>query len=72
MSCLIGQPLANDAQQSRLGAHRVVHAESDPMVVAKIELGEIAMQVALPAVLIDAAHAALEHAAPKKPSTELV
>ena len=42
------------------GALGIVHAERDAVVVAEIKLRKIAVQVLLAAVLIDAAHAALE------------
>jgi hypothetical protein len=59
MSRSVGQPLADRAQQRRLGAHGVVHAQPDPVVVAEIELGEVAVEVLLAAVLVDALHAPL-------------
>ena len=42
------------------GAHFVVDLERDAVVVAEVELGQIALQVLFAAVLIDADHAALE------------
>lgn len=39
----------------------VTHAKSLPVIVTEIELREVAMQVALVAVLVGAAHAELEH-----------
>ena len=41
-------------------AFAVFDAESRAAVVAEIELGEVAVQVGLAAMLIDAVHAALE------------
>ena len=41
------------------GAGFVVHAELDPVVVAEIELGKVAVQVLFLAVLVHALHAAL-------------
>ena len=58
----IGQPLSNDALQRRLGPLDVAAAQRDPVIVPKIELGNVAMQVLLGAMLIDALHAALEDA----------
>ena len=43
----IGQPLAGNAPQRRVGAHGIVDPEGDPIVVPEIELGEVAMQVPL-------------------------
>ena len=43
----IGQPLALDAGQRDLGAIDVVKAERDAVVVAEVELGEVAVQVLL-------------------------
>ena len=40
---------------------RIVEAEPDPMIVAKVILGKVTMQMLFAAVLINAAHAALEN-----------
>src|SRR5689334_13996249 len=56
----VGQPLPNDALQRLLGARHVIHTPRDAVAIAEIELREIAMQVLLFAVLVDALHAALE------------
>jgi hypothetical protein len=58
---LISQPLAFDAEQRALDTSGVVHAQADAVAVAEIELGQMAMQMLLFAVLIYAFHAALEH-----------
>jgi hypothetical protein len=62
MSRSIGETLANNALERLVRPLHVVHAECDPVVVPEIELGEIAMQMLLAAVLIDAGHPALEDA----------
>ena len=60
MRLLIRQPLTGDAAHHGFHPHPVGEAQLDPMVVAEIELGEVAVEVLLAAVLVDAAHAALE------------
>ena len=59
--CLIHQPLPNDALQQPVGAHRIVHADRDPIAVTEVEFVQVAMQMVARAMLIDATHAALEH-----------
>ena len=56
----IGQALANDAFAS-FAARSIVNAERSAVVVAEIKLRKIAVQMLLGAMLIHAAHAALEH-----------
>src|SRR4051812_28679136 len=58
----IGQALADHAQQRRVSASRVVNAERHAVVVAELELREVAVKVLLTAVLVDTLHAALEDA----------
>src|SRR4051794_19051219 len=58
----IGQALADHAQQRCISTRRVVHAQSDAVGVAELELREVAVQVLLAAVLVDACHSALEQA----------
>ena len=60
MSRSIGEPLANDTLEHRIGAVRVVVAEGDTVAVAEIELCQIALQMLLAAMLVDATHPALE------------
>lgn len=57
MRLLIGEPLATDGLKRHFRALAVRHAA---LVIAKIELGQIAMQAALAAMLVDAFHATLE------------
>src|SRR5689334_22152101 len=57
----IGQPLALGALDRLLGALAVFDAECLAHVVAELEFGQIAVQVLLAAVLIDALHPALEN-----------
>src|SRR5439155_18000649 len=54
----IGQPLANDPLRGLRHALIVVDAERDALVVAEIELAEIAMQMALGNVVVHADDAA--------------
>lgn len=58
----VRQSLANDPRQGSRSALCIVDSERNPMVISEIELREIPVQVPLGAVLIDAFHAALEHA----------
>lgn len=66
LSCSDGWPecqaLADDPAQRAIRPCRVIHAQLDPVAVAEIELGHVAVQVLLRAVLVNALHAALEHA----------
>ena len=59
-SCSIGQPLALGADNRAVGARLVIDAERDPVVVAEIELGRVAMQMRLADVEIAAVDPALE------------
>lgn len=56
----IGQPLAYRATDRAIGALAVVNPELGAVAVAEIELCQIAVQVLLGAMLVDALHAALE------------
>lgn len=58
----IREALAGDASQRVLVALAVFDPKRRAVVLAKIELGKVAMQMLLTAVLIDALHAALEDA----------
>lgn len=60
--CNVGQTLADDAAQRRNGTVTVVAAKRLAIVIPKLELCQIAMQVRLAAMLIDALHAAFEDA----------
>ena len=57
---LVRQPLASDAAHHRFHLHPVIEAQLDPVIVAVVVLGQIPMQVLFAAVLVDAAHPALE------------
>jgi len=48
----ISQALADDALCQVLGAHRVIDAQRNAVVVAEIELGQVTMQVLFLAMLI--------------------
>jgi hypothetical protein len=61
MSRSIGQPLADDAADRSFGALLIFDAERRPVVVPEIELGEVARQMPFVAMLVYAAHPALEH-----------
>jgi hypothetical protein len=61
MSRSIGQPLADNTADRSLGALLVFDAESRAVVIAEIEFGEIPVQMPLVTMLVDAAHATLEH-----------
>src|SRR5437764_1232246 len=60
--CSVREALAFGADQGPGGAGRVVNAECNARIVAKIELGKVAMQVLFLAVLVSAAHASLKNA----------
>ena len=62
MSRSVGKALPDDALQCPIGAREIVHAERLAGIVSEIELGEVAVQMLLGAVLIDANHPALEDA----------
>lgn len=57
---MIGKALADDAAQSGYRAILIVAAQRFTVVVAELKLRNVAVQVLLLAVLIDALHAALE------------
>jgi hypothetical protein len=61
-SRLISEPLADDAHKGALGALNVIYAKANAIAIPKIELGKIAMQMAFAAMLVNAFHAAFEHA----------
>jgi hypothetical protein len=56
----IGQPLPDDALQRSFGAFHVIYAETHAVAIAEIKFREIAVQMFLAAMLVDADHAALE------------
>ena len=58
----IGQPLADDALKRVRRALRILDAKPRTVVVAKIKLRDVAVQMLLAAMLVDALHAALEDA----------
>src|SRR5439155_9319720 len=57
----IGEPLADCANDRLLCAGGIVNAQLGTGVEAEIELGKVAVQMPLGAMLIDADHAALEY-----------
>jgi hypothetical protein len=57
----VGEALAFDAAQYLLSAVSVIHTKSDACIVSEIELGKVAVEMLFLAVLVGAAHAALEH-----------
>jgi hypothetical protein len=59
---LIGEPLANDTHKGALSALDVVYAKPNAVAVSEIELGKIAVQMALTTMLINTFHATLEDA----------
>ena len=58
----IREPLSDNPHKSALGTLDVVYAKPNAVTIAEIELGKIAVQMPLAAMLIDAFHAALEDA----------
>lgn len=61
MSRLISQPLALHALQQNLGALGIVNAVRGAVGIAEIELGQVTVQMVMPAVLVNTFHAALEN-----------
>ena|SRR6202035_1211619 len=57
----IGQALVADSLQGVRGTFRIFDAKSRTIVIAKVEFGEIAVQVIAAPMLIYASHAAFEH-----------
>ena len=57
---LDGYPLADDTAKCDFSAHVILNAKGFPVAVSEIELGHVAVQVALGAVLVDAFHAAFD------------
>lgn len=62
ISCCIGQPLALDALKRGNRPRCIAVAIRHAVVIPELKFGQIAMQVRLATVLIDALHAALEDA----------
>src|SRR5665213_155498 len=58
----IHQALAHGAGHDLLRALAIIDAEFDAVAVAKIELGNVTVQMLFSAMLVDALHAALEYA----------
>jgi hypothetical protein len=56
----IGEPLANYPAQRQFSPLGIIHAERNSVIVPEIELGEVAMQVFLADMLIDAVDPAFE------------
>ncbi len=59
---MISEPLADEALKREIGARDIIYAELGTIGIAEIKFREVAVKVALAAMLIDALHAALEHA----------
>ena len=59
---LIGEPFADEPRKDAVGARHVIATKGNAVAVAEIELREIAVQMLLAAVLIDALHPAFEDA----------
>lgn len=56
----MGKALPADARQGDCAAHFIAVAKRNTVAVAETELGKVAVQVLLAAMLTDAFHAALE------------
>ena len=56
----VGEALAYNPLNCERGALYVIYAQADTIAIAEIELRSVPMQMLLAAVLINAAHAALE------------
>jgi hypothetical protein len=57
----IGQTFAGETTKGLAATLPIIAAVRDPVIVAKLELGNVAMQMLLGAVLIDALHAPFEN-----------
>ena len=57
----IGKSFTDHGEQGRLCASIITPAKPDAVVIAEIELGKVAVEVPLGAMLVDALHPALEH-----------
>jgi hypothetical protein len=57
----IGEPLADDTTDQPVGAFLIADPKTNAGVVAEIELCEVAVQMRLAAMLVDANQAALEN-----------
>lgn len=66
VSLLISQTLTDCATDQILGPLAVTDLQGSAAIVAEIELGKVAMQVSLAAMLVDADHTALETVAGAK------
>jgi len=62
MSRSISEPLADDTHKGALGSLHVIYAEPDAIAIAEVEFAQIAVQMALIAVLVDALRATFEDA----------
>jgi len=60
MSRSIGEPLANSTLHGASGTLYVIYAEPDAIAISEIKFRQIAVQMLLFAMLVDAFHAALE------------
>ena len=58
----VSEPFALSATQGADSALFVVYAQSDSVIIPEVELCQVAVQVLLRAMLVDAVHAALEDA----------
>jgi hypothetical protein len=58
---MIRQPLADSPGDSGVRPFRIVDAKGGAMVVTKIKFGQVAVQMALATVLINAFHPALKN-----------
>jgi hypothetical protein len=57
----IGEALSNDALSQLIGAAGIVNAQRDTVVIAEIKFSQIAVLMLFRAMLVGAAHTALEH-----------
>src|SRR5208282_220723 len=60
MSCPVFEALADDTLDHTRGTLYVIYAQPNAIAIAEIELRQIAVQMLLATVLVDALHAALE------------
>jgi len=60
--CSVSEALADNALERVRSARRIINTKRSALIIAEIELREIALQVLFIAMLVGAFHAALEHA----------
>src|SRR5271157_2033690 len=58
----ICKPLSDDTLERPVRALNIINTEADAVVIPKVKFGDVAVEMSLTAMLIDALHPPLEHA----------